>query len=130
MPAMCTLMHKDIITDNERSTMEPSNTNVLGNKSNEIVSKNVENDKVNKIVVCETHLEGTDNKYYNDGANYWSSVDPSVNGMLGGFGNISNIDIEGSAKFLKGIYKVKDYFFKVTESRKNSIASFSRDTLS
>ena len=99
------MMHKDII-DNERSTMEPSNTNVLGNKSNEIVSKNVENDKVNKIVVCATHLEGTDNKYYNDGANYWSSVDPSVNGMLGGFGNISNTDIEGSAKFLKGIFKV------------------------
>jgi len=28
--------------------------------------------------------------------------------MLGGFGNISNIDIEGSAKFLKGLFKLEN----------------------
>ena len=87
--------------------MEPLNTNVLVDQNNdENGRKKVETDKMNKIIVCEKHLQGTDNKYYNDGAKYWSSVDPSVNGMLGGFANISNIDIEGSAKFLKGIFKV------------------------
>ena len=81
--------------------MEPLNT-AVGVDSETISKRN----KISDIQICEKHLEGTDNKYYNDGANYWSSVDPSVNGMLGGFGNISNIDIEGSAKFLKGLFKV------------------------
>ena len=85
--------------------MEAShNIDIVSDKVN--CSENHKVEKANKIMVCTKHLEGTDNKYYNDGAKYWSSVDPSVDGMLGGFGNISNIDIEGSAKFLKGIFKV------------------------
>ena len=94
--------------------MEPLNTNCSAYEKNiqEIASNG---DKAEKIIECDQNLEGTDNKYYKDGANYWSSVDPSVNGMLGGFGNISNIDIEGSAKFLKGLFKVsilvKNLFF-------------------
>ena len=90
-----------IYLDRTELAMEPLNTAVGGDS--EIISKR---NKISDIKICEKNLEGTDNKYYNDGANYWSSVDPSVNGMLGGFGNISNIDIEGSAKFLKGLYKV------------------------
>lgn len=31
---------------------------------------------------------------------YWNSVDPDVNGMLGGFPQISRIDLRGSANFL------------------------------
>ena len=85
--------------------MEPLNINLSQHEKND--EKLTINDRNSKIItVCDQRLEGTDNKYYKDGANYWSSVDPSVDGMLGGFGNISNIDIEGSAKFLKGIYKV------------------------
>ena len=85
--------------------MEPLNTNNSRHLKNyeEITNKD---DNSERIKICNQRLEGTDNKYYKDGANYWSSIDPSVNGMLGGFGNISNIDIEGSAKFLKGIFKV------------------------
>ena len=85
--------------------MEPLNTNNSQHLKNyqEITTKN---DNSERIKICNQRLEGTDNKYYKDGANYWSSIDPSVNGMLGGFGNISNIDIEGSAKFLKGVFKV------------------------
>ena len=80
--------------------MEPLNVNIFaGQKGRAEDSK--------KIIICEKHLEGTDCKYYNDAAKYWGDVDPSVDGMLGGFGNISAIDIEGSAKFLKGIFKVK-----------------------
>ena len=85
--------------------MEPLNIHLSQHEKND--EKLTINDRNSKIItVCDQRLEGTDNKYYKDGANYWSSVDPSVDGMLGGFGNISNIDIEGSAKFLKGIYKV------------------------
>ena len=43
---------------------------------------------------------------YKQAADYWSNVDPTVDGMLGGFGKISQIDIEGSSKFLKALFKV------------------------
>ncbi|KAI9762801.1 MAG: Alpha N-terminal protein methyltransferase 1 [Chaenotheca gracillima] len=31
---------------------------------------------------------------------YWSSIDPDVNGMLGGYPQISRVDLQGSANFL------------------------------
>jgi len=43
---------------------------------------------------------------YKQAADYWSNVDPTIDGMLGGFGKISMIDIEGSSKFLKVLFKV------------------------
>jgi hypothetical protein len=43
---------------------------------------------------------------YKKAADYWSGVDPTIDGMLGGFGKISQIDIEGSSKFLKALFKV------------------------
>ncbi|XP_053674872.1 N-terminal Xaa-Pro-Lys N-methyltransferase 1 [Anopheles nili] len=45
--------------------------------------------------------------YYNNAKKYWSNVSPTVDGMLGGFGSISFIDIRGSEQFLKHIYKQK-----------------------
>ncbi|XP_053658451.1 N-terminal Xaa-Pro-Lys N-methyltransferase 1-A [Anopheles marshallii] len=45
--------------------------------------------------------------YYNNAKNYWSNVSPTVDGMLGGFGSISFIDIRGSELFLKHLYKQK-----------------------
>ncbi|KAI0999597.1 hypothetical protein K3495_g8601 [Podosphaera aphanis] len=41
---------------------------------------------------------------------YWRSIDPDVQGMLGGFAHISKIDLEGSRKFLA--------HFNVGEERK------------
>ena len=31
---------------------------------------------------------------------YWSTIDPDVNGMLGGFPYISRVDLQGSKNFL------------------------------
>ncbi|XP_058067022.1 N-terminal Xaa-Pro-Lys N-methyltransferase 1 [Anopheles bellator] len=45
--------------------------------------------------------------YYANAKKYWSSVSPTVEGMLGGFGSISFIDIRGSEQFLKHLYKQK-----------------------
>jgi len=42
---------------------------------------------------------------YNKAAQYWEKCDPTVDGMLGGFGKISHLDIDGSGKFLKGLLK-------------------------
>lgn len=49
-------------------------------------------------------IEGLE--FYTDAAKYWEKVPPTVDGMLGGFGFISNTDIEGSQGFLKIIFKV------------------------
>ena len=54
----------------------------------------------------EERLDGTDVDYYKNAANYWEKIDPTVEGMLGGFAKISPLDIDGSNKFLKMMFKV------------------------
>ncbi|XP_066569276.1 N-terminal Xaa-Pro-Lys N-methyltransferase 1 isoform X2 [Amia ocellicauda] len=39
--------------------------------------------------------------FYSKAERYWQEVPPTVDGMLGGYGSISNIDINGSRRFLK-----------------------------
>lgn len=46
--------------------------------------------------------------FYTDAANYWSKVPATEDGMLGGFGFISNTDIEGSDFFLRQVFKLKN----------------------
>ena len=58
------------------------------------------------IVEVNKKFDGTDVDYYNDAAKYWEGVDGTVNGMLGGFGKVSEVDIEGSNKLLKMLFKV------------------------
>lgn len=40
---------------------------------------------------------------YEKSLQYWADIPPTVDGVLGGFGFISNIDIEGSELFLKSL---------------------------
>ena len=46
--------------------------------------------------------------FYADGAKYWEQVEPTVNGMLGGYAEISDIDLQGSQRFLNSLYQVND----------------------
>ncbi|XP_038589640.1 N-terminal Xaa-Pro-Lys N-methyltransferase 1 [Micropterus salmoides] len=39
--------------------------------------------------------------FYSNAEDYWKEVPPTVDGMLGGYGSISNIDINGSRSFLQ-----------------------------
>ncbi|CAG5867147.1 unnamed protein product [Menidia menidia] len=39
--------------------------------------------------------------FYSNAEGYWKDVAPTVDGMLGGYGSISSIDINGSKAFLK-----------------------------
>lgn len=48
-----------------------------------------------------------DEKYYQDAKQYWSTVSPTIDGMLGGFANISFADVRGSDQFLRNLYKLK-----------------------
>ena len=62
------------------------------------------------VKMSETKEDGTvalDTKInYKHAADYWANVDPTVDGMLGGFGKVSQIDIEGSNKLIKALFKV------------------------
>ncbi|XP_044595652.1 N-terminal Xaa-Pro-Lys N-methyltransferase 1 isoform X2 [Cotesia glomerata] len=47
-------------------------------------------------------------EFYTGSANYWANVPATLNGMLGGFGFISNIDIDGSQNFLDSLFEIED----------------------
>ncbi|XP_021928123.1 N-terminal Xaa-Pro-Lys N-methyltransferase 1 isoform X2 [Zootermopsis nevadensis] len=50
--------------------------------------------------------EGKDRaSFYTNAAEYWSSVPPTIDGVLGGFGFVSRTDIQGSVSFLKKLFK-------------------------
>ncbi|XP_040577712.1 N-terminal Xaa-Pro-Lys N-methyltransferase 1 [Lepeophtheirus salmonis] len=42
---------------------------------------------------------------YDKAAKYWNDVDPTIDGMLGGFGEVSTPDLKDSATFLKTLFK-------------------------
>lgn len=45
-------------------------------------------------------------EFYEDSEKYWDKIPATVDGVLGGFGYISHIDILGSKKFLKKLFNV------------------------
>ncbi|XP_052741448.1 N-terminal Xaa-Pro-Lys N-methyltransferase 1-like [Bicyclus anynana] len=45
----------------------------------------------------------TDNRFYKNAANYWANVPATIDGVLGGYGHISAVDIDGSKLFLNNI---------------------------
>lgn len=49
--------------------------------------------------------DNTPESFYTDGAEYWSKIEPTVNGMLGGLGYLNNNDIKDSDRFLKTLCK-------------------------
>ncbi|XP_068104588.1 N-terminal Xaa-Pro-Lys N-methyltransferase 1 isoform X2 [Hyperolius riggenbachi] len=44
-------------------------------------------------------------QFYCNAKTYWKNVPPTVDGMLGGYGHISSIDLSGSKKFLQRFLK-------------------------
>lgn len=52
--------------------------------------------------------ENIDNdEYYTKAQDYWSKISPTVDGMLGGFGKVTFVDIRGSILFLQKLFKIK-----------------------
>ena len=45
--------------------------------------------------------------FYAKAEEYWKDVAPTVDGMLGGYGSISDIDLNGSKKFLQKFLGVR-----------------------
>ncbi|XP_044124489.1 N-terminal Xaa-Pro-Lys N-methyltransferase 1 [Bufo gargarizans] len=48
-----------------------------------------------------TGLVEDESQFYCKAKKYWKNIPPTVDGMLGGYGHISSIDINGSKKFLQ-----------------------------
>lgn len=47
-------------------------------------------------------------QFYEDAAHYWEKIPATIDGMLGGFGFISHIDIKGSNAFLEEVFQMKN----------------------
>ena len=47
--------------------------------------------------------------FYSNAEDYWREVPPTVDGMLGGYGSISSIDINGSKNFLLKFLGVRHF---------------------
>lgn len=47
-------------------------------------------------------------EFYSKAEKYWKDIPPTVDGMLGGYGHISSIDINSSRKFLHRFLRVSD----------------------
>lgn len=45
--------------------------------------------------------------WYLNALSYWNKVEPTVNGMLGGYGDLTKRDVEGSREFLDYIWKIR-----------------------
>jgi len=50
---------------------------------------------------------GEEAHFYSNAEVYWRDVPPTVDGMLGGYGSISNVDLNGSKAFLKKLTGVR-----------------------
>ena len=53
---------------------------------------------------------GEEAHFYGNAEVYWRDVPPTVDGMLGGYGSISNIDLNGSKVFLKKLIGVRNLY--------------------
>ncbi|OXU28135.1 hypothetical protein TSAR_005012 [Trichomalopsis sarcophagae] len=67
--------------------------------------------------VCETPSILQQKEFYEDAAKYWDKIPATVDGMLGGFGFISQTDINGSKTFLKSLFQLPDQL----SERKNAL---------
>lgn len=58
----------------------------------------------------EDHLIENETAFYSKAEHYWKEVPATVDGMLGGYGSISNTDLNGSKKFLQKFLGVSIHF--------------------
>lgn len=69
---------------------------IKGEDSQGVVYDSLENMWTSEIGSDSTKRE----KWYKQGVDYWINTDATIDGVLGGYGAISDIDIQGSREFL------------------------------
>ena len=64
--------------------------------------------------MCETNTNSTKEIKYSQSEEYWATQPATVNGMLGGYEHISDVDIEQSQQFLNNFLNAKvKIFFRI-----------------
>lgn len=53
--------------------------------------------------------------FYSNAEGYWKDVPPTVDGMLGGYGSISSIDLSGSKAFLQRFLGVRKTLTNISD---------------
>lgn len=103
-----------VLADSDLSTIN-SDTNIASNPSASMCHK-TSDDNINSTppineTVSDTSKTNTDNPpqqaFYADAQSYWDHVEPTIDGMLGGFAPINHIDIRGSLAYLQSMYRLK-----------------------
>lgn len=64
----------------------------------------------NDIFICDRmgDIAEDETTFYSNAEGYWRDIPPTVDGMLGGYGSISSIDISGSKAFLLKLIGVRE----------------------
>jgi protein N-terminal methyltransferase len=57
-----------------------------------------------QFTTIEDLWQGDSSAWYGKAMEYWSSQDASINGVLGGFGNLHPLDLMGSEKFMTQVF--------------------------
>ncbi|XP_075211899.1 N-terminal methyltransferase [Lycorma delicatula] len=65
----------------------------------------IDSDSIKVQTFVSTNSEKVPN--YERAAKYWSKIPATVDGMLVGFGFVSDVDIKGSDKFLKSLFQMQ-----------------------
>jgi protein N-terminal methyltransferase len=71
--------------------------------SNSSTTSSLENSTIR-----EDGESGEEEPFYSDAAKYWAKIEPTDNGMLGGLGHLSRLDVQNSEKLLKNLFKIPD----------------------
>lgn len=90
-----------IIDTNEkriRNEKEDNKKEIHWNEKGEIEDENIMEDMKTEV--------DENNVFYERGKEYWKGVEASVDGMLGGLGHVSGVDLAESCKFLRQFIKV------------------------
>lgn len=52
-----------------------------------------------------------EDEFYNNAKNYWETIPPTIDGMLGGFPEVSTVDVKTSLVFLRPFLTVCQTFY-------------------
>jgi len=86
--------------DDDRETKKRVKKNKKKNKKNK---KTTSSSTPVSSTLSSSHGRQTRQEWYQRGAHYWKNADATVDGVLGGFGHVSTVDIADSRRFLKSL---------------------------
>lgn len=72
---------------------------------NESITTSDDSDKEQPEV--KENIVNVKEAFYSDAKKYWSNIEPTVDGMLGGFERLNAADVRGSRDYLQSMFRIK-----------------------